>query len=154
MLDFTQRVRRDLIADMTRNGIPDENKDRATLLAALGDIDTQELNKAKIDAKSASTDVERQGLEIFQRLLNGEARMVNPFQRQAIEGEVEHTRTLPSLPAAVDLVPGETDLGISDMNLPEFAKRAGMRMDTIAGMSSGVNEEFAPKDDELPSLDE
>ncbi len=152
LMDFTQRVRASLVVEMTAGGLPDDNKDRVTLLATLSDMDSQELNKAKIDAKSASTDVERQAMEIFSRVLDGPARGRNPYARPVIEGVV--ARVLPQLDDIVDLVPGETDVGVKNNNLPDFAERVGMRMDTIPGMTDKGSEEFAPKEPERNKVQE
>lgn len=146
LMDFTQRVRADMVTEMTVGGLPTENKDRTTLLAALSDIDQQELNKAKIDAKSASTDTQRQAIEIFQQILAGPASKGNPYAKPAIEGTATRVKPLPVLDGNIDLVPGETDVGLASLDLPTFAMRSGMRMDLIPGMAGKGNEEFAPKE--------
>lgn len=149
LMDFTQRVRASMVVEMTTGGLPADNKDRVTLLATLSDMDSQELNKAKIDAKSASTDAERQAAEIFGRLLTTVARNQNPYERPAIEGTA--TRVMPQLDGNIELLPGETDVGVANNNLPDFAERVGMRMDTIPGMIDKASEEFAPVEDQTPT---
>lgn len=151
-LEFTQRVRREMIEDMTKGGLPDDNKERVTLLHALSDMDGQELNKQKIDAKSASNDNERMALDILNGLMTGQARNINPFLKQAAADGPAVTRpALPNLDV-VDFqpLPGETDVGLASQDLPAFARRSGMRMDTIPGMSGAKNEEYDDKVQEDP----
>lgn len=146
-LSYTQRIRRRLIAEMTAETLPSDNKDRLTLLHALKDMDAQELGKMKIDAKEKSSSADRAAAEILGHLLTGPLRDVNPYQAAA-DAPPPPKRVMPNLDISdLQLVRGETSIGLSTDNLASMASRTGMRLDSIPGAGrSEVNLEFAPKD--------
>lgn len=112
-LVFTQSVRNRLIKEMTKEGIPKDKDDRYLLLAALDSMDGTTLKKAKIvseDKKNKANSAIAQN--IAQVLLqNRKARQQMP------------TLENPELPKFIEdpvLVPGETDVGIHDMDFKTF----------------------------------
>jgi hypothetical protein len=146
VLGYTQRLRRELVGSMTAERIPEDNKDRITLLRALADMDAQELGKMKIDAKEKSTSMERAAGEMLATLLTGQLRDVNPYLAAA--GQAPVPRKLPELDISdLALVRGETAVGVSSDNLTAMAQRTGMRLDSIPGAGAECqNLEFAPQD--------
>ena len=147
VLTYTQGMRRRLIGDMIKSGdMPTDNKDRITLLAALDGMDRQELGRQKIDATKNSSASDRLVAGALMALMNKELRGGNPFEQDPAQTEGRR-QPLPALTLdGLDVVPGETDIGLSDDNLLTFARRTGLDLSSIAGAGDSQGSiEFAEK---------
>jgi hypothetical protein len=126
VLAFTQAKRKEMVDQMTQGGIPTDNKDRALLLMAMGDMDRSALGNKKIGAKERSGQADRAAALIIASLgkqLGGNS----PFQ--ALPGS-DRVGTIPTLDnhnyGELTLAPGETDVGIAEIGFDEFmAKMEG-----------------------------
>jgi hypothetical protein len=119
VLDYTQRVRRTVVTELTKGGIPGDNNDRALLVQALDGLDRQAMGvkRIKADEKSASG-------------LSEASALVAQLLREAGRSRQNHdvidvvVREAPTLGADVprpQLVPGELDIAPRQMNYDEFA---------------------------------
>lgn len=129
-LDFTQGQRKKLVDALTANGTPTDSEVASTLLKTLDGMDRQALTKMKIksDEKSANNSDAMAAAVIagvFAKLKGK-----NPYEREILEGEVVQqaapTPDLSKLPA-VELVPGETDIGTSDLTYEAFTSGQGKK---------------------------
>lgn len=112
-LQFTQSIRNRLIKEMTKEGIPQDKDSRYLLISALDSMDGSILKKAKIvseDKKNKASSAIAQS--IAQVLLQ------NRKSRQQLP--VLEVPELPSTVGDPTLVPGETDIGIHDIDYKTF----------------------------------
>lgn len=112
-LQFTQSIRNRLIKEMTKEGIPQDKDNRYLLISALDSMDGSILKKAKIvseDKKNKASSAIAQN--IAQVLLQ------NRKNRQQLP--VLEVPDLPSTVGDPTLVPGETDIGIHDIDYKTF----------------------------------
>lgn len=122
VLNYTQQVRRQLVGEMTANGMPTDKGDRMVMLTALADMDRTAQGNKKIGAKEKNTAAALQAAEIFSRLMDklGDN---SPFEARSI---IEHA-PVPQLSAppldSSEMAPGETAIGVSDENYDAFIKR-------------------------------
>jgi hypothetical protein len=128
---FTQGIRKKLINEMTAHGtqIPADKGEKMVLLAALGDMDKTALANKKIGSQERMGAADRQAALLIQRLSTTgfNTPSGSPFERPVIDGQCERvdleldTTSLPAL----ELVPGETDVGIATRNFDEFMADTG-----------------------------
>lgn len=117
-LMFTQGTRKALIKHMTKEGFPEDVKEQRNLLAALKDMDAQALSKKRIsvEKESADTDaiVASALLEISKRVGN-----TNPFEGNRESPILIDNSAIPK----PDLVPGETEIGVTTETYETFIKK-------------------------------
>lgn len=130
IVSYTQGVRKRMVDEMTTSGIPSDKGDRMVLLAALGDMDRTAVAKMKIGSKERQGQADREAALIAERL-RAQYGSKPPFLAKApeddddgiIDGEYSEVK-IPQLDTtdlpALELKPGETDVGISTMNYEEF----------------------------------
>ena len=121
ILKYTQEQRNRLVTEMTANGMPEDNKDRQTLLAALDGMDRQALGNKKVAASLHGSEADRMVataiVEISKRFGTR-----NPYESEpsdSVEPPMPDRSQLPPTP----LVPGESDIGIHTEKYTEFTKR-------------------------------
>lgn len=123
-LAYTRRLRMKLIDDMTANGkMPDDNKDRITLLAALNDMDRAALGSKKIKSDQGIANMQAQAAQLLATMFN------DPNVKKigvAVEGAVREIPTIDDLDIAVDVKPGELDINPTQESYDSFTKRLGM----------------------------
>ena len=123
VLRYTRGVRLDLVDELTKKGVPTDTKDQQTLLQTLSDMDRGALSNKKIGASESIAEADRiVAVAIAQ--LNNQFGSQNPFVRRSgslIEGEV------PRLDAGrmpeIELVEGETEIGLSAMTYNSFIEQ-------------------------------
>ena len=123
VLRYTRGVRLDLVDELTKKGVPTDTKDQQTLLQTLSDMDRGALSNKKIGASEGIAEADRiVAVAIAQ--LNNQFGSQNPFERRSgtlIEGEV------PRLDAGrmpeIELVEGETEIGLSAMTYNSFIEQ-------------------------------
>ena len=120
LLKYSQRVRKDLVQEITRGGMPDDKGDRQVLLQALHDMDQTSVNRMKLDVDKENSANARQAQEIVDRLFG-----VNPYGLRARPGE-ERTE-LPAPPddelPEVDIDEGEKEIGLQSETSKDFLER-------------------------------
>lgn len=121
VLRYTQGTRKKLIDEITNKGMPEGKDERIILLAALSDMDKVALGNKRIGAaeKLSESDklVAKTIIEIGKKFGT-----VNPFENNEgdiLEGIYEREVDLDLLPPP-NTVPGETDVGITDLKYDEF----------------------------------
>jgi hypothetical protein len=122
VLQFTQGMRRQLVIDMTPEGkMPSDPKDRAIFLQTLADMDRQALTNKRISGDTKRSEDDRKAAALIATIF---ATIGNksPFQSD-IAGE--RVIDVPAvLVEDVELVPGETEIGITRLTYDDFvAKR-------------------------------
>lgn len=124
-LNYTQTIRFRVVEDLVAGGkIPNDPKDRAQLLATLDGMDRQVLTKQKIKIEEKAADADRLAAQVLATVV-AQTKGRSPFERPVIEGEViQRQLTAPALDTSkipkFTPVPGETDVGIADMNCETF----------------------------------
>ena len=128
ILAYTQAKRRELVSKMTETGIPEDNKDRLTLLAALDGMDRAALTVQKIASKEKTASADREAQMLIASIY-GQLRGVDPFAvDQSDNGVIRRTQPLvldESGMAPLESVPGETSIGTIVETSQEFLDRFG-----------------------------
>lgn len=123
---YTQGLRHQLIEDMTEKGasLPKDPEAQTILLRALADMDRTALSNKKIGSKERTAAADREAALIAARVI-GNLGFKSPFERP-IEGTATPTQS-PELKDGdlpeIELVPGETEVGVSTMGYDEFMSR-------------------------------
>lgn len=122
IIDYTQRVRKSFVGDMLKDGFPTENSDRQVLLSALADMDRVAIQNKKIGSDDAKADADRIAALAIARITQQMGSTI-PGERPVIEGSFKEVVGDITLIPAIDVVPGETDIGISDDTYDDFTGR-------------------------------
>lgn len=117
-LDFTRKMRRRLVDDMTRDKIPDDLKERALLLQILDGMDRAALSKKKIKSDEGVSNTMALAAETISQLFT-DPRLKKLGKSAEATGEIQVLRELP--PSAT--VPGELDTVPSMQNYDTFMAR-------------------------------
>lgn len=123
-LQYTQRMRHRVVQKITNGGhaIPSEAKEVYALLTALDGMDRQSVNLKKIGAQERSNEADRLAAATIAKM-NARLGGLHPFERPVIDGEFTEVKA-PSLDTrempALELAPGETDIGIESRNFDTF----------------------------------
>lgn len=121
ILRFTQRMRKGFVDHLTADGFPSDPKDQNTLLSAMADMDRSALQNKRIGSEANQAEADRLAAMAIAKMTSHFG-AINPFEKQ-----VGGVREIPAfdetdLPT-VELVPGETDVGISDMTYEDMARK-------------------------------
>ncbi len=120
-LEFTRQIRRDLIIEMKRDGLPKDAKDRALLLAALNDSDRTALMIKKIKSDEGMGNKAAAAASMLASLLN------DPRIKSIGIAEVGAVRQVtPALPADIEnpvVKEGELDMAPSNESYATFTER-------------------------------
>lgn len=118
LLDYTQKVRKGLVNDLTRTGMPVDKDERHTLLQALRDMDGTTVNRLRLDVDRDVANNTREAQEIIKRLYQ-----VNPqgLQEKPVEGRRVDVpdADIPKL----DFSDDEKHVGLITENSVEFMAR-------------------------------
>ena len=128
LLNYTQRIRRDLVKDMTTRGMPEDKDERGTLLQALRDMDTTSVQRLKLDVDQQAVDNDRQAQEIVRRLSQNKPRGL------AVEDPSHYRHDTPkpdesALPET-ESVDGETYIGLEQEDAKSFLKKMDPETDS------------------------
>lgn len=124
-LEYTQRVRRNLVHSITVDGtqMPLENKDRLTLLSTLDGMDRAALAVKKIESKEKTSSADREAQMVIASM-NSQLGDTNPLRRDPADGNASGAPTLDeSKMEELTVNPGETEIGISQENAEAFLSR-------------------------------
>ena len=120
LLDFTQRVRKELVSEITDGGIPSDKEERTMLLQALRDMDQTSVNRLRLDVDKESNESSRAAQEIVKRLYE-----INPYGLRVRPGnEVERVPepNVEDLPE-IEFDEGEKAIGLVTETSAEFLQR-------------------------------
>ena len=122
VLTATQKARMALLENMTKDGIPECNRDRRVMLELLNGADTTALAMKRMEQDSKQSEQDN-AAAIMAAKIKAKTGGNNPFAGGAGNGE-KVINTLPegALPEP-ELVDGELDVGVSDLNYEDFMKK-------------------------------
>lgn len=119
LLDFTQRVRLAVIANLTQFTISTDPKDVSALNSMLEGIDRQEINKAKIEIDSQSNRNDQETLDLIMGMATALGN-TNPYESSTpLERTISHDGPVTT---GVTLVPGELDNKPQALDYDTFMK--------------------------------
>lgn len=113
ILEECVRIRRDMITATTKNGIPKEEEDRALLLQALNGLEKVALSRAKLKNEEQTNSNISLANELIVKMLTGS------FVQPEVIGEC---RVLEEVTGEIDVVPGETEIGVISFDYTELIK--------------------------------
>lgn len=114
-LNLTHRIRENIITSLTENGLPEDDKDRKFLLAAMDGLDHSILTKAKVKAQDKSNNNQAKATSLVAELLYR-------ISANNTGTPVDRTIELTTEYQVTDPVPGETDQGVQHLTYDEFFK--------------------------------
>lgn len=122
VLSLTQRTRMAILEDMTKDGMPECNRDRRVLLELVNGADTTALAMKRMEQDSKQNEQDNAAAIMAAKIM-AKTGGNNPFASEAGPGE-KVINTLPdgALPEP-ELVEGELDIGVSDLNYEDFMKK-------------------------------
>lgn len=117
---YTQRLRRQLIDEMAKGGLPNDPKDRTLFLRALSDMDQTALTNKRIGVEEGNNENNRAVVDLVSKL-SRQFGGRSPFE--VIDGEAGEIKEADeaALPPA-ETVPGEMRIGLEEMNYDDFVK--------------------------------
>lgn len=120
MLNFSQKIRKGLVSDMTRKGMPEDKDERSTLLQALRDMDQTSVNRLRLDVDKENNAGNRAAQEIVNRLYQ-----VNPYGLRARPGEERDDIPEPEVGEIpeIEFSEGEKEVGLITETASDFLKR-------------------------------
>jgi hypothetical protein len=122
VLDYTQRMRRSIVAELTKSGVvPSGNADRNMLMNALDGLDRAAINNKRIKVDSAAVENDALAASIIAKLLN----QVQMPKRN--DDDVIDIRGVDmSLPSSIpepSLVPYETEVNPQQLDYDSFMSK-------------------------------
>lgn len=121
-----QGIRRRFIDTLTAEGkFPEDTKEKYVLLQAMADADRTAIQNKKIGSSEKQGAADRQAALIIAKM-GSTFGSKSPFERQRTdddEGEREPPRLDSAQLPAVELVPGETEIGLPSDNYESFMQR-------------------------------
>ena len=120
ILEYTQRIRKDIVTDMTKGGIPSDRADKALVLNALADMDRTALGSMRIKAETDANNTVAQAQSVILELLKrtgGNRGMV-----------IEVAREVPVLGNEIpvpEVVPGEIEQNPEATDYNSFIEKMG-----------------------------
>jgi len=120
MLNFSQKIRKELVSDMTRAGMPADKDERSTLLQALRDMDQTSVNRLRLDVDKENNAGNRAAQEIVNRLYQA-----NPYGLRARPGEERDDIPEPDVGEIpeIEFSEGEKEVGLITETASDFLKR-------------------------------
>lgn len=116
-LAYTQGIRKRIVDDMTKTGIPTDKGEKVVLLATLSDMDKQTLTLKRIKSDDKNATGNAQAISLISELLG----KVSPKQleqndQSRVPPELEHSEQIVT-------VEGETVSGTTSMDYNTFSKK-------------------------------
>lgn len=120
MLNYSQKIRKGLVSEMTRQGMPVDKDERSSLLQALRDMDQTSVNRLRLDVDKENNAGNRAAQEIVNRLYQA-----NPYGLRARPGEERDDVPEPRLDDLPELefTEGEKEVGLITETASDFLKR-------------------------------
>ncbi len=116
-LNYTREIRKSLITDMTKSGMPTETKDRMTLLVALSDIDKAAISKKKIKSDEGISNKNLVAVETIAHIFN--TKNVREIPPSEIIGEIKEVSEV----IDVSINEGELSQNSENMNFDAFMSK-------------------------------
>lgn len=127
MLQYTQRIRRGFVDHTLENGFPSDPKEQAILLSAISDMDRTAIQNKRIGTDANQAEADRMAAMMIAKMSN-QFNGADPFARGDGSAPVREFPTIDeTLLPEVTLVPGETEVGISELTYDELAARMGKK---------------------------
>jgi len=82
LLDVTHKLRKRIVRDITKRGMPQDKDERVVLLQAMRDMDQTSVNRLKLDVERDGVENDRAAQDIVERLYR-----VNPHGLRAQPGD-------------------------------------------------------------------
>jgi hypothetical protein len=124
VLEYTQAKRKFIIEAMTKNNtMPEDPKEQNVLLKALADMDkTVSTRKRLVIEEQSAASAEEQA--------SASAALLQAMRHRMFEAPNPVPRQAPELTdAAIDLVPGETEIGVANLTYDSFIASLPPRAD-------------------------
>ncbi len=116
-LNYTREIRKSLITDMTKSGMPTETKDRAMLLMALDGVDKAALAKKKIKSDEGISNKNLVAVETIAHIFN--TKNVREIPPSEIIGEIKEVSEV----IDVSINEGELSKNSENMNFDAFMSK-------------------------------
>jgi hypothetical protein len=116
-LNYTREIRKSLITDMTKSGMPTETKDRAMLLMALDGVDKAALAKKKIKSDEGISNKNLVAVETIAHIFN--TKNVREIPPSEIIGEIKEVTDV----IDVSINEGELSQNSENMNFDAFMSK-------------------------------
>lgn len=122
VLDYTQRMRRSIVAELTKSGVvPSENADRNMLMNALDGLDRAAINNKRIKVDSAAVENDALAASIIAKLLN-QVQMPKRNDDDVIDVHGVDKSLPSSIPEPL-LVPYETEVNPQQLDYDSFMSK-------------------------------
>lgn len=119
-LEYTQRIRLNMIAEMTKDGMPEEPKHIYALATVLDSIDKQELTKRKLDEDAKKTASDKEAQDLIATIMSNIGN-TNPFMASTpVERDMTNDKPVTE---GVVLVENELDIVPKTTNYEDFMKQ-------------------------------
>lgn len=120
LLNFSQRIRKKLVIEMTDGGLPTGEDSQKMLLAALRDMDRTSVDRLKVDVDNARLQNDREVQEMVRRIHEQVPKGL--ASGTTIDHRPDPEPNLEELPEP-DFVEGEMDVGVNTENAKAFLSR-------------------------------
>lgn len=119
MMTLTNQKRMEIVNAFTRNGkMTEDPKEASVIIKALADMDKSVVTKKRIGIEEAS-------VKSTEEEAHASAELLKAIKHNMFQAVGAPTREIPELGSHVpepELVPGETEIGISNMTYDSFTK--------------------------------
>lgn len=127
-LDYTRNVRMRLVEDMTKDKLPEDNKDRLTLLAVLDGMDRVSLAKKRLKAEEGASNAKAVAAETIAMMFMDSRLKSHTSQQYDANREIPVLRDDLPVPELVD---GELEIVPQHETYETFmSKHGGLRMNS------------------------
>lgn len=118
VLDYTQKVRRVIVREMTKDGLPADNETIGVVLNTLNSMDRTSLGRMKIGVEQSSVDNDSRIIDMANRLRDYD---VKPTDRQVTREELPDIDV--SLLPTINFTKEQMKIGIVDTTAADFIAR-------------------------------
>lgn len=117
-IEFVRQHRKNIISNLTSQGIPKDNETVGLLLSALNDMDRTSVARKKIKVESSIVAVNKQATDVIAQIFN-----MPGSKTLTITDRVTPLNTNEGVLPTVELIDGEMDVGASTLDYVSFHKR-------------------------------
>jgi hypothetical protein len=115
-LNKTLKIRETIMDDLMSNGVPTDKEDRSFLISMMDSIDRTVLGKARIKSDEQANKSQQEATDIVAKVLSSLSGVNSPSNKRT------QMPVLLESDYKLDLVPGETDIGMQSLDLDTFQK--------------------------------
>ena len=117
-LDFTQKVRRVMVRELTKDGLPSDNETLSMTLNALNSMDRTALSRMKLGVEQSAVENDKQIIEMATRLRDYE---LKPSQPGTARDDAPDADVIDLPPSEFNV--GEDHIGLVTESAKEFMER-------------------------------